>query len=334
MKKVNQVVLYSFIVFVGILLSLPGFSQINDKGEITNWELINIPHGVSNPGKYYKARWDVIKLDATGGHIKAKLWVDKKPHCDAYADFKWDFFPQVKDISQDQKIRVNLSIKSNSSSKCKAPMDPGFSIFVMSGVMWDKKIGGDISRDGSNLMGYATKGSRRVGAQGLVPRNTDVYLLVKDRTSAGVDVDARDGGFGFELIWRGNTYSVFYKYGPRGLIDDYDDGSSGYESDLSGIWEGNWSNLTFGSSGRCRFTISIDNNDNVKVSGNEGFGNWQGKKIGQDIILHTIGNNNYEYWSIFKIKSDGSIHANYLGYGHKGRRKGQNWIGTIVLKKY
>lgn len=203
-----------FTVLLGVGLFLLSHSAFANMGQISNWRLAQNPHGIAAQGKTYKIRWEPIRVDAAGGHIRAKLWVANKPHCTAWTDFRWHMQPNVTNIHQNQKIRINLSMNTKKGAgNCQPPLDPYFSASVMSGWMWNKKIGGEISSKGKDLIGYASRNDIHVRASSKKP-NVNVNLLIKDKTSAGYEVDARDGGFGLELHWRGNTYNVFYKFAP------------------------------------------------------------------------------------------------------------------------
>jgi hypothetical protein len=318
-------ILLLLMLFVLIFLLAPSTVFSQDKGQITSWYLANNPHGEVGGGGSFDIRWDIMRVDASGGHIQAKLWTTNQPECDAYADFKWDIFPDVTRVNQDQTIRIHLSIDARKGEGCSAPTDPYLAVSVMSGTMWDADLGGEISLAGKDLFGYATRDDthKRVGVGGLSSKTADVHLVVKDRASAGRDRDAKDGGFIIRLSWRGQSYDVFYKYAP----------STATESVLNGTWSGTWLNHTFGTSGNCRFEFTENANGQVTASGNEGFGTWTGRRDGKVVFLHTSGKNGYEYWAVLRIINTGKLEIDYLGYGHEGYREGKSWSGRVELSK-
>ncbi len=258
-----------FLLFLGLFFwSMLTFAQ--DKGQITSWTLHENPHGVTGSNNTYVAQWEVMRVDTRGGHIRAKLWAGNKPQCNAYADFKWDMFPDVANLSQDEQVKIHITVEGQPGGECRVPIDPYLKVSVMSGTMWDEDLGGTISLDGKDLFGYATSDDayKRVGIGGLSKSSNDVFIVARDRSGAGYDRDAEDGGFIIRLSWRGNSYDVFYKYRP----------GANKASGITGEWSGSWSNHTFGTSGSCRFSFSETSSGMVTATGNEGFGKWSGQR--------------------------------------------------------
>jgi hypothetical protein len=321
----QKLFLLLLMLFALIFLLAPSTAFSQDKGQITSWYLYENPHGVVESTKMFPIRWDVIRVDARGGHIQAKLWTENRPDCDAYADFKWDIVPEVDRVNQDQKIRVHLNIDAQKGDGCSAPTDPYLNVSVMSGTMWDADLGGEISLAGKDLFGYATSDDKykRVGVGGRSSKTADVQLIVKDRAAAGRDRDAEDGGFIIRLRWRGNSYDVFYKYAP------YTPGGSL----LNGTWSGAWVNHTFGTKGNCRFEFTENANGQVTATGDEGFGTWTGRRDGQVVFLHTSGSHNYEYWAVLRVINSGKLEIDCLGYGHRGYWKGRSWTERVELSR-
>ena len=183
---------------------------------ISSWYLADMPHGVSNSGAPdYMVHWEVKRLDARGGLIRAKMWPKNKPQCFAFADFSWDFSQEVSHVTQGEAIRSGIGVEIKPGADCKLPLDPKFTLSVMKGVKWNTNIGGEISLAGQDLFAYATEEDKykRVDLGGYAPVSTaSINLIVKDQTSAGRERDAEDGGFFLELRWRENVYHVYYKY--------------------------------------------------------------------------------------------------------------------------
>ena len=321
-KSIRAILLLFGLAAIG----QPGFSQ--DTGLINSWSLIDMPRGETGSGKTYGILWDVQRTDATGGHIRAKLYLKDKPGCYAWADFKWDIFPDATRINQDDRLQVNLAIDAEKGGNCSIPLDPYMKASVMSGVMWPEEIGGTISLAGKDLVHYASRDDihKRVGNSGLVNKVEQIGLVFTDRTSIGAERDARDGGFFLSLTWRGYTYYVFYKYAPFEL--------GTFTPPIGGTWSGTWKNHTFGTNGRCRFTLTEDGQGGVTATGDSGFGTWSGRRDGQVVTLHSSDQNNpYEYWTVIDIHDGQRISMHYLGYGHGGSRKGEGWTGIVELTR-
>jgi hypothetical protein len=303
----------------------PAFSQ--DTGLINSWSLIDMPRGETGSGKTYGIHWDVQRVDATGGHIRGKLFLKNNPACFAWADFKWDIFPDISRVNQDDRFQITLSIDAKKGGDCSIPLDPYMKASVMSGVVWPEEIGGTISLAGKDLVHYASRDDihKRVGNSGLVNKVEQIGLVFTDRTSIGAERDARDGGFFLNLSWRGYTYYVFYKYAPYDL--------GGFSPAIGGTWSGTWKNHTFGTQGNCSFTITETGGGGISATGNSGFGTWAGQRDGQAAFLHSSDSNSYEYWTVVDIEDAQTITLHYLGYGHGGSRKGEAWTGVVHLKR-
>ena len=185
----------------------------NDKGQITNWHLESSPHGPRALESSIRGiRWDVKYIDASGGHIQAKIWLKPKTHCYAMADFKWTFSKDVSNVAQDESININFSVSAQPSPDCPVNDDPIMEASAMGSISsLREEIMGTISDKGRELFSYG--GSSRGGNLDRISTANrsvnNVLIVVKDRSPTGEDLDARDGGFGFWLNWRGLSYDVY-----------------------------------------------------------------------------------------------------------------------------
>jgi hypothetical protein len=196
-----------------------------NKGLITKWSLVDILHGAPKPiriEKNYEIKWEVIKIDANQGHVKAKLWVTNKQECLATAEFKWSLHPNVTNLNQDDKITVNLQIDAQGNKICRDPGNPTMHLRVLAGSssfeiknnkkgFFTKQIGGEFTNIGRGLIWYEGKSDDVYVSLSSGKARTKT-IVAKDRTAAGNNIDAKDGAFFIDLYWRGHYYLAFYKY--------------------------------------------------------------------------------------------------------------------------
>lgn len=197
--------------------------------------------------KHFGIRWEVQYIDATGGHIKAKLWGKPKTHCYSKVDFRWSFSKDVTNVTQDEKIYINIAVDAQPGPDRNAPTDPFFRTFVY-GNLWNEKVGGRLSRDGMGLFDFVGNYDR-VGAEGLEKRVNDIILIAKDRSPAGNDLHAPDGGSGLQLAWQGNRYTVLYKYTHANSLPATKPvkGIGASPVSIDGSWSGPWQVHTLGT---------------------------------------------------------------------------------------
>ena len=105
------------------------------------------------------------------------------------------------------------------------------------------------------------------------------------------------------------------------------------EDELAGTWNGKWKNSTFKSSGGCTFTITASGTDaNVYLlSGDKGFGVWEGTKSGNSISFKTKKKSKYTYSGTITVNGPNKLTVSYNGKGK--HHKGNSWSGTINLTR-
>ena len=207
---------FIFILFLSVFIFPFSSFQLNaqstDQGKISQWKLIDTPHGVSAQNEMFKTQWEVIRIDAEGGHIRLKQMTGNKPECWGISDYKWSFEKSVDLVRQGEFIRVKTSVETRPEKACHPPLESFFSVNIMKSVMWDEQIGGGLSLEGQDLFYYAQNEDPHKRTKMNQSKETLLEVVDKARRSATYDRDAKDGGFFLEIHWRENSYNVFYKY--------------------------------------------------------------------------------------------------------------------------
>lgn len=243
MKYVSIYIILSILLLYG-----SDFYAQSDRGQVTNWYLESTPYGTGRTEtREMGIRWDVKYIDATGGHIQAKFYRKPRTECFAMGDFKWTFSKDVTNVAQDERIKISFSVSAQRGFDCTIPIDPIIETLVLS-EPFEEKIAGTISDEGRDLFLYGDNFRGGNGDRIKAPGNNDVLVIVNDRSPNGGDQDARDGGFGFYMEWKGLTFKVYYKYaaGSTDPVTEQDSPTSpddepiitddGLIADLEGEW--------------------------------------------------------------------------------------------------
>ena len=286
-------------------------------GGISSWYLADTPNGITSSGApYYLAHWEVKKLNAQGGKVRAKMWKKGKPECFAFADFTWDFSQDLSNVVQNDRFSKRIAIDVKPGADCNLPLDPKFNLNTLKGVIWNEKIGGDVSLNGQDLFSYATEDDqyKKVDLSGNATTKTKIVnMIVNDQTDIGEERDAEDGGFFLEMSWRGNKYNVFYKY----LANFKEPVSTPtIKNSVAGKWDTKW------IGGSSEMTIVVDGNNVIgtypykdgriegQLTGNIVKGMWY-QSDGKGEITITFNSDFTKFTT--RYKSNGNWYSDWIG---------------------